>query len=81
MEYETENKIKLQDIINDLPKSSELVKEVKQNIMCINKEIIMIEGKIKSNEEKINKIINMEKNLKLIDKDLIVKLNEYLNLN
>lgn len=75
-----ENKLDLQDVIKELPKSSELLKQIKLNIKNINKEIIKIEEKIKSNEEKINKIINVEKNLKLMDKDIIIKFNEFISL-
>lgn len=71
----------LQDVINNLPKISKLIKQVKLDIKNTNNNIFEIKQKIKLNEEKINKTIDAEINLKLMDKEIITNFNNILTQN
>lgn len=76
-----QNKVNLQDVINELPKSVDLIKQSKQDMINQLKNLNNLEKKIKESGNKINEIIKAIDDVKLMDKNMIKKSNEYLSLN
>lgn len=69
--------INLQDVIKKLPKSEDLIKQKNQQISEYYKSILEFEKIIVNNELMINKILNIN----LMDKSLLLELNELITCN